>query len=127
VRAQPTITNHLRQALRNQRLAQACEHAGESWEWRQWAVTAAFYSALHLAKALALRTNEHKVRGETWHELHSRVIRTHASVRATVSYERLRLASWQTRYELWIPSHRSANKLVYQDLAAVDQDVRRLC
>lgn len=127
MRTQPTVSNHLRQASRNQSLAQACACDTRPWQWRQWAVTAAFYAALHLAKALALNSNEHKLPRESWHDFHSRVIRTRASQRASVSYERLRTAATWTRYELWMPPHRSVSKLVDQDLAAVDVSVRPLC
>ena len=127
MRANPTIRNHLRQASRNQSLAQAWACDRHSWEWRQWAVTAAFYAAIHLAKALALKSNEQKRPRESWHDFYSRVIRILAPPRASVSYERLRKAATRARYELWMPPHRTVSKLVSQDLATVDLDVRRLC
>lgn len=127
MQAQPSISNHLRQASRNQQLAQAWAFDRRSWEWRQWGVTAAFYAAVHLAKALALKSNEQRVRRESWHDFYSRVIRTLAPANASVSYERLRTAAVRTRYHLWMPPHRTAGKLVNQDLAAVDVGVRPLC
>ncbi len=127
MRVPPSIPNHLRQARRNGSVARGYTGQGNPWELRQWAVIAAFYAAVHLAKALALRMAAHRIRQETRHDFYSRVIRTHASLRASVSYERLRIASTATRYDLEMPPSRTVAKLVNTDLARLDTEVRQLC
>ncbi len=132
MRAQATVNNHLRQATRNRAVAQACATPGDSWEWRQWAVTAAFYAAVHFAYALSFkkadwrRTGLGRGQNERYHDFYSRMIRSYATQQSP-AYERLKTAAMATRYDLYMPPRRTVIRLVNRDLARIEVRVRRLC
>ncbi len=127
--AQATVNNHLRQATRNRAVAEACATPGDSWEWRQWAVTAAFYAAVHFALALSFKNGDWQRTGrggERFHDFYSRMIRSYATQQSP-AYERLKTAAMATRYDLYMPPRRTVNRLVNRDLARIEVRVRRLC
>lgn len=132
MRAQATVNNHLRQATRNRAVAQACATPGDSWEWRQWAVTAAFYAAVHFALALSFKKGDWRRIGpgkgqtERFHDFYSRMIRSYAN-KQSPAFERLKTATMATRYHLYMPPRRTVNRLVNRDLVRIELRVRRLC
>lgn len=123
---QPNVRNHLRQASRNDSIARNYLARGGSWEWRQWAITAAFYAAVHLALALSFKRADPRRPPERFHDFYSRMIRQFAP-RQSPAYERLKTAAMATRYHLYMPPRRTVNRLVNRDLAKIDRRVRRLC
>ena len=65
---------------------------------RQWAITMAFYSAVHLAKAIALKYGQTRAKGERYHDFYSRMMR-HLPITASEAYERLKHDCLDIRYK----------------------------
>jgi len=117
---------HIEQAKHNQEWANLIITTNP--KYRDWAITSAFYAALHYAEACFIAKGI-RYKGGSRHSFRSQMIQTHARM-AFRSYEKLKKACWDVRYlergswQSWY-SEQVAKNLITADLPKVREELAR--
>jgi hypothetical protein len=125
---------HIKQAKHNQACASFLLVDPQS-AFRDWAITTAFYAAVHYAEACFTTCDiGHTPEGANAHAMRAAEIRTRAS-KAWVSYRKLQTASYELRYlagtleaiQTWqsVYTDESARRLVQRDLEIVKVELAK--
>ncbi|MGV3724241.1 MAG: hypothetical protein ACO1SX_25380 [Actinomycetota bacterium] len=84
-----------------------------------WAVTALFYSSLHLVQAYAIRKGERPAD----HEDRRRFVHARFDPRAAAAYRRLETFSRKHRYRCWKPAPQVLSEIYDQDFEVIRREL----